>query len=151
MRNSPWLHRGGPAVVAGLATVAVAACGAAGHPGGTASPRPAGGCTAATAVASATVLATSKLRFVPATVCLQRGGTVTWKNVATALDHTSTDEPSLAVNPPDAEIPPGGRGWNHLLRPGESASVTFTTVGTYRYFCIPHETFGMLGKVIVVG
>ncbi len=94
--------------------------------------------------------ANESLRFSPATVCLKVGGTVTWHNVTNNLAHTTTDEPQLAANPADASIPKGGRGWDHPLPPGHSAKVKFTAPGVYKYFCIPHETLGMLGKVVVV-
>jgi len=36
-----------------------------------------------------------------------------------------------------------------LLSPGESFEVTFDAVGTYQYFCVPHESSGMTGRIIV--
>lgn len=36
-----------------------------------------------------------------------------------------------------------------LLDPDETYEVTFETPGTYRYFCIPHETQGMTGTIVV--
>lgn len=36
-----------------------------------------------------------------------------------------------------------------LLRQGENFSVTLTEPGTYRYFCIPHEETGMVGRIVV--
>lgn len=109
-----------------------------------------GSCTAATARAHVTVETTSALRFNPSKVCLRVGGTVTWVNPAKDLDHTSTDEPQLAANPRDARTPPGAKGWNLRLPPGHSAKHAFHVAGIYRYFCIPHETLGMVGEVIVV-
>ncbi len=109
-----------------------------------------GGCTASRAKSHIRVDATSALRFVPAAVCLRLDGTVTWINTAADLDHTSTDEPSLAADPSDASIPSGGHGWNLALPSGRSAHLTFRVAGVYRYFCIAHETLGMLGVVVVV-
>jgi plastocyanin len=108
------------------------------------------GCTASRAKGHVTVDATSALRFVPASVCLRLDGTVTWINTTADLDHTSTDDPSLAANPSDASIPAGGHGWNLALPAGHSAHLTFRVAGVYHYFCIAHETLGMLGVVIVV-
>jgi plastocyanin len=108
------------------------------------------GCTASRAKSHITVDATSALRFVPASVCLRLNGTVVWTNTTADLDHTSTDEPSLAADPSDASIPPGGHGWNLALPSGHSAHMTFHVAGVYHYFCIVHETLGMLGVVIVV-
>ncbi len=130
----------------------LAGCG----PGPTAhtSPKPSkvvAGCTASRAQSQVTVDATSAFRFVPATVCLLVGGTVTWTNTTTNFDHTSTDEPSLAASGRDATVPSGGHGWNLKLPSGRSAHLTFNKAGVYHYFCIPHETLGMLGVVVVVG
>jgi len=96
-----------------------------------------------------TIDATDSLRFVPATVCLKVGGTITWKNTGTVL-HTVTDESSLAASAADAAVPSGATGWNHSLPPGSSWTLKFTVAGLYKYFCIPHETLGMLGKITVV-
>ncbi len=107
-------------------------------------------CTVASAKPKATVHASNHFRFVPSFVCLRLGGTVTWKNTTSDLDHTSTDEPGLAASPGDATIPRGGHGWNLLLPTGRSAHRTFRTAGVYHYFCILHETLGMLGVIDVV-
>jgi len=36
-----------------------------------------------------------------------------------------------------------------LLSSGESFEVKFDTVGTYEYFCVPHESSGMTGRIVV--
>ena len=36
-----------------------------------------------------------------------------------------------------------------LLSSGESFEVRFESPGTYRYFCIPHESSGMTGRLVV--
>ena|GEM_PF-3813205 len=126
-------------------------CGSAAPASTTPSPgRIVDGCTASRAKSHVTVDATSTLRFVPASVCLRLGGTVTWVNTTVDLDHTSTDDPSLAASPSDASIPSGAHGWNLPLPAGHSAHLTFRVAGVYHYFCIVHETLGMLGVVIVV-
>ncbi len=92
---------------------------------------------------------TDQNTFDPATVTIAKGGTVTWKNVS-STQHTSTDDPSKAVNKSDASLPAGAQPWDSgLLNPGQTFSHTFTVAGTYKYFCIPHETLGMLGTVNV--
>ncbi|MHB1574908.1 MAG: plastocyanin/azurin family copper-binding protein [Candidatus Dormibacteria bacterium] len=108
-----------------------------------------GGCTAASAKTAVTVDATNSFKFVPASVCLKVGGTITWKNVGN-LPHTTTDIASLAANSANAELPKGAVGWNHSLAPGASYSLKFTVPGAYKYFCIPHELLGMLGQITVV-
>lgn len=36
-----------------------------------------------------------------------------------------------------------------LLSSGESFEVEFESPGTYQYFCIPHESSGMTGRIVV--
>ncbi|MGA7086768.1 MAG: plastocyanin/azurin family copper-binding protein [Candidatus Dormiibacterota bacterium] len=108
------------------------------------------GCTAANAQTSITINATDSLKFVPATACLKTGGTVTWKSTS-SITHTTTDEPSLAAVAADAALPKGASGWNHILAAGASFSLKLTVAGTYKYFCIPHETLGMVASITVVG
>ncbi len=36
-----------------------------------------------------------------------------------------------------------------LLSSGESFEVKFDTEGTYHYFCVPHESSGMTGRIVV--
>lgn len=38
-----------------------------------------------------------------------------------------------------------------LLEEGEIFEVTLSEPGTYRYFCIPHESAGMKGTIVVEG
>ncbi len=82
-------------------------------------------------------------------MCLKAGGTITWKNVGNIF-HTTTDSSSLAANPADAGLPSGASTWNQPLNPGGSFSLKLTVPGTYKYFCIPHESLGMLGQITVV-
>ncbi len=152
-----------PPLLLGLAALGaallVAACGTgpipgqpagtSGTPGSTTSTTSSGGCTAASAQSAVTVDATNSLKFVPASVCLKAGGTITWKNVGNIF-HTTTDSSSLAANPADAALPSGASSWNQPLNPGGSFSLKLTVPGTYKYFCIPHESLGMLGQITVV-
>ena len=152
-----------PTLLLGVAAVGaallVAACGtgpipgqpagSSGTPGASTSTTSSGGCTAASAQSAVTVDATNSLKFVPASVCLKAGGTITWKNVGNIF-HTTTDEASLAASPSDAALPSGASSWNHVLNPGQSFALKLTVPGTYKYFCIPHESLGMLGQITVV-
>ncbi|MGH7609458.1 MAG: cupredoxin domain-containing protein [Candidatus Dormibacteria bacterium] len=144
------------AAAAGALGLLLAACGTGPIPGQSGGSQPtssssgaAGGCSAGSAQTSVTIDATNGLKFVPATACLKAGGTVTWKNTGN-ITHSTTDDPSKAANAADAKLPPGASTWNHLLPGGASFSLKLTTAGTYRYFCIPHETLGMLGTITVV-
>lgn len=142
------------ALVVGILASLLWLSGCAGSPAAPANPRftkAIAACTASSAKSQVTVDANSSFRFVPAVACLRLGGTVTWTNTTADLDHTSTDEPSLAANAGDATIPRGGHGWYLRLPSGKSAHLTFKVAGVYHYFCVPHETLGMLGVIDVVG
>lgn len=158
--TNPLLRRHAVALGIAVATASllVAACGSgpipgqssSSSPGGTSSsPSSSGGCSFATAQSAVTVDATDALKFSPASICLKVGGKVTWKNTGT-IAHTTTDEASLAAKASDAALPSGATGWNHPLGPGTSFTLKFTVAGLYKYFCIPHETLGMLGQITVV-
>jgi len=144
-------------VAVGGIVLLIAACGTGPIPGQSAG-RPssassgsssAGSCTAATASSSITIAAGDNLKFSPASACLKLGGTVTWKNTG-AVPHTTTDTPSLAAVASDSVLPSGATAWNHQLPGGASFSLKLTVAGTYKYFCIPHETLGMVGSITVV-
>lgn len=98
----------------------------------------------------ATVKMTDALRFEPEEVVVKVGGKVTWQNPSTVV-HTATGDPSRAVAPEHVELPPGAEPWDSdFVQPGASFTKVFTAAGTYRYFCIPHETVEMVGVVKVV-
>ena len=76
--------------------------------------------------------------FVPSTVVITAGGTVTWENTDTAA-HTATA--GSAVDGPS------GVWDSSLVMAGGSYSVTLDDAGTYPYFCMVHPW--MSGTVIV--
>ena len=76
--------------------------------------------------------------FIPSTVVITVGGTVTWENTDTAA-HTSS-----SGTPADG---PDGVFDSSLIMSGGSFSHTFDTAGTYDYFCMVHPW--MEGTVIV--
>ena len=76
--------------------------------------------------------------FIPSTVVITVGGTVTWENTDTAA-HTSS-----SGTPADG---PDGVFDSSLIISGGSYSHTFDTAGTYVYFCMVHPW--MEGTVIV--
>ena len=71
--------------------------------------------------------------FSPSTITIHVGDTITWTNVG-HQPHTATAN--------DHSFDTG------ILKPGQSGSHTFTTPGTYTYFCIVHPY--MHGTVIVL-
>ena len=76
--------------------------------------------------------------FAPANITVEPGTTVTWVQSG-ANAHTTTSYDGL---------------WDSGMIEGGSDgtfSFTFEEPGTYDYFCIPHESLGMLGTVTVAG
>src|ERR1044071_4126812 len=87
-----------------------------------------GGASAAT-----TNVSFGNFSFSPKTVTINVGDTVMWTN--TGGSHTVTG---------DGSDPFCGTGFIPT-----SCSHTFSTAGTFSYHCIPHQSFGMVGTVIV--
>ena len=105
--------------------------------------------TAAQGEPAATVRMTQDMTFEPAAVTVQAGSTVLWENTS-GMPHTVTADPAQARNPQHVELPEGAEPFDSgLIQPGETYSQTFTVPGRYTYFCIPHESAGMVGTVVV--
>ncbi|WP_049981287.1 cupredoxin domain-containing protein [Halolamina rubra] len=95
----------------------------------------------------------------PPEITVARGEEVVWENTGTR-DHTVT---AYEASLPDgaAFFASGGyedeqaardawaNGAGGALSNGEQFSYTFEIPGEYEYFCIPHESGGMMGTVIV--
>lgn len=118
------------------------------HPTG-ATPAPGAG-TAPPAAAGPVVEMNDQLRFDPEQLTIQVGDTVTWTTVG-AIPHTSTCDPAKAQNPDEnVKLPEGAEVWDSgLVNSGESWSHTFDVPGDYTYFCIPHESAGMVATLTV--
>jgi plastocyanin len=76
--------------------------------------------------------------FEPANITIEPGTTVTWVQSGNN-PHTTTSYDGLW----DSGLIEGGSGGTF--------SFTFEEPGTYDYFCIPHESLGMIGSVTVTG
>jgi len=88
-------------------------------------------------------------RFQPTSLSVPRGATVSWQNTGQTT-HTVTADPSKAINRADAALPTGAEAWDSgSVAGGQSFSRTFDVPGTYKYFCLPHESIGMVATVIV--
>jgi plastocyanin len=121
-------------------------------PGVAASPIPSVSAVASpSAQAGSNVEMTNALQFQPAQLTVPRGTTVTWVN-SSSVQHTVTDDPSKAVNPADAQLPSGVQPWDSgNVDAGKTYQHTFDVPGTYKYFCMPHESAGMIGTIVVTG
>jgi len=99
--------------------------------------------------AAATVTMTDDNKFKPDKVKVNVGDTVEWKNTA-KVAHTVIDDPKVAQKKGNVELPKGAEAFNSgPVAPGTSWYYTFTTPGTYKYICGPHEAVGMKGEVVV--
>lgn len=83
--------------------------------------------------------------FDPSIAWVETGAQVTW-NIRNA-DH------SITAYHPDNDhslrIPDGAASFDSgILSSGDTFSHTFETAGVYNYFCLPHESLGMVGLVI---
>src|SRR5689334_9459545 len=124
MTSLPTIRRSFVGVIVGLA-VALAACSSSGSGGG----------TSAAPVATSTVDLPPSYKFVPADITVQVGTTVTW---------TNHDNFTHSVQFKDGGLPTDPR----LMKPGESATYTFATAGTFHYQCSLHPQ-QMQGTVTV--
>lgn len=95
-------------------------------------------------------------QFEPASLTVKPGAIVTF---------SSESPESHTVTAYDGSFPDGGDYFSSggapseaearanvadaLLNEGDSYEVTLTRPGTYRYFCIPHESQGMKGTITV--
>jgi plastocyanin len=99
--------------------------------------------------ATVIVQMTDALRFKPAQVVVHVGDTVQWQNAST-MAHTVTADKERAPEDTEVSLPPGAAPFDSgNIAPGGSYRHTFTVPGTYKYVCIPHGEFGMVGEVTV--
>jgi plastocyanin len=93
-------------------------------------------------------------------VTISVGTTLTWTNLSSNEPHTVTFPVAGQPLPPlpgDPFTPPmGGSTYDGtqitnsgILNGGDSYSLTFTKTGTYTYYCLFHDAFGMIGTVVV--
>jgi len=87
--------------------------------------------------------------FDPIGLAVEPGTTVTFENVSGGHSATAYDESndSASVN----RIPEGASAFDSGILSEEGATFehTFETAGTYDYFCIPHKSLGMVGRIVV--
>lgn len=87
--------------------------------------------------------------FDPIGLYVKPGDTVKW--VLKSGGHSST---SYTKNNPNYDgprlIPKDAKPWDSgvLNEPGASFSYTFQVKGTYNYYCIPHKSLGMVGRIV---
>ena len=80
--------------------------------------------------------------FMPSTVSVAAGDTVTWKFVGPDVNHSATSDPGQAES---WDSDPGNSSPSHTV--GDAFPHTFTQEGTYTYFCKVH--LFMRARVVV--
>jgi plastocyanin len=151
-------------LLAGLAVVAASALVGCGSPGSASTSNDTSAATAVARVSTGmnglagaaqsvnnltVVKMTGQNTFDAATITVPAGTTVTWLNDGT-MPQSATFDPAQATNKADGALPQGTAPFDSgLVQPGQTWSHSFTTPGTYRYFCIPNEGQGMTGTVVV--
>ncbi|MFZ3583069.1 cupredoxin domain-containing protein [Loktanella sp. DJP18] len=96
-----------------------------------------------------TVDMTAALNFSPNAVTINSGETVEFRNIST-FTHTVSTTADTPAETQAVMLPNGAEAFDSgAVAPGETFTHTFTTPGTYRYFCEPHVGQGMIGTVIV--
>jgi len=99
---------------------------------------------------------TAGLKFEPAEITIDAGDTVTWVNDSTDVHTVTALEDGIpegadyfATGGFDSERAAREELGEGLMSEGDEFEVTFEEPGTYRYVCLPHESQGMLGSVVV--
>ena len=89
------------------------------------------------------------MTFDPAEVTIKKGDSVEWRN-RSIVRNSITCDPAKAKKPESTSLPAGAKPFDSgTLKQDQTFKQKFTVAGTYKYFCIEHETMGMTGKVIV--
>jgi plastocyanin len=87
--------------------------------------------------------------FMPATITINAGEQVVWKN-SSGYYHNVVDDPARALSRIDVSYPSGTAPFgSSLMQPGTNFYHVFVAPGVYHYVCTIHEAAGMRGTVIV--
>lgn len=101
----------------------------------------------------------STVEFLPAEISVAAGETVVWRNTSSHAHTVTAYEDGLPAGAAffatgDFESRTAAEAaWDDraggALYQGETYSHAFSQPGTYPYYCIPHESSGMTGTVVV--
>lgn len=96
----------------------------------------------------ATVQDLEAYQFRSPLVWVDSGTDVTWVNESGS--HSSTAYAPANGDKP-RRVPEGAPAWDSgvLSEQGATFTQTFDTDGVYDYYCTPHESLGMVGRVVV--
>lgn len=87
--------------------------------------------------------------FDPIGLYVNPGDTVKWV-VESGKHSTTSYTPDNPIYGGPSLVPDGAQSWDSgvLSTQGASFSRTFTVKGTYDYYCIPHKSLGMVGRIV---
>ncbi len=95
------------------------------------------------------VIQENEILYLPETLTIPRGATVTWLNKS-YYSQSATCDPQKASKGNIANLPKGSPPWDSgPLYPGQRFSKVFDTPGTYIYFSLPKLSAGTIGTIIV--
>ncbi|MDS0223218.1 plastocyanin/azurin family copper-binding protein [Haloarcula sp. S1AR25-5A] len=91
----------------------------------------------------------SEYYFDPIGLFIESGETVTFEIQSGSHSATAYKEGTSSASV--TRIPESAETFNSetLSEQGATYEHTFETTGTYDYFCIPHKTLGMVGRIVV--
>lgn len=99
---------------------------------------------------------TSGQRFSPEEITVAAGDTVVFTNSSseahsvTAYSDEIPDDADYFTSGGFEDEPEARESITQtLVKSGDTFEVTLSAPGTYRYFCIPHEEAGMVGRIVV--
>ena len=88
--------------------------------------------------------------FEPKSVIVNAGEAVLWRNTTPLVWHTATFDPGMAEKSENVQLPAGAKPFDSgKVASGGTYEHVFTTPGTYKYVCQPHEAKGMVGEITV--
>jgi len=132
-----------------VATVALAGCSGSGDDGEASTAPPTSTTEADQSNTVGMVTYRNEFYFDPIGLYVEPGETVTWE--LDSGEHSTTAYVEGTGTASVTRVPDGASGWNSgtLTEVGATFEHTFETPGTYDYFCIPHKTLEMVGRVVV--
>jgi plastocyanin len=90
----------------------------------------------------------ARTAFEPAELTIKAGDSVRWRN-RSIVEHSVVCDPAKAKDPANGTHPPDAQPFDSgLFADDATFEHTFTVPGTYRYFCLEHETMGMVGTIV---
>ena len=91
----------------------------------------------------------SNYYFDPIGLFVESGETVTFEIQSGSHSATAYKEGESSASV--TRIPDGAEAFNSETLSGQGTAYehTFETTGTYDYFCIPHKSLGMVGRIVV--